>query len=151
MPKMAPYISFPLVISLPGTTDAGTWSSRMDEIQKNFIYTVFLSDEAASETILQKMVSLNIQMLGTSEPPAGYEANWLASINFDWAVTLEQIILRFQSGEKQGTLPLILSIKPGMLRDRFSDGRARVLQEAYADLLSGLLSPYTPVTEYTSQ
>ena len=151
MPKMSPFVSFPLVVSLPGTSDPGIWSGQFDEIQKNFIYTVFLSDEAASETILQKMVSLNVQMIGVSDPPAGYEANWLASIRFDWAMTLEQIMMRFQAGEKQGTLPAILSIKPGMLRDRFSDGRARVLQEAYADLLSGKLSPYAPANEYSGQ
>ena len=151
MPKMSPYVSFPLVVSLPGTSDAGIWSSQLDEIQKNFIYTVFLSEEAVSESLLQKLVSLNIQMIGNFDPPAGYEANWLAAVRFDWAVTLEQIMMRSKAGEKQGTLPLILSVTPGMLRDRFSDGKTRVLQEAYKDLLSGMLSPYTPINEYAAQ
>ena len=32
-----------------------------------------------------------------------------------------------------------------------SEGKTNVLQKAYADLLSGMLSPYTPVNEYSAQ
>ena len=46
---------------------------------------------------------------------------------------------------------MILSVTPGTLRDRFSEGKTNVLQKAYADLLSGMLSPYTPVNEYSAQ
>ncbi len=151
MSKMAPYVSFPLAVSLPQSSDPGSWSSRFDEIQKNIIYTVFLADEAASEELLQKFISLNVQTIGVSAPSAEYMAGRLASIRLDWAVTLEQIMARSKAGEKQGSLPVILSVTPGTLRDRFSEGKTNVLQKAYADLLSGMLSPYTPVNEYSAQ
>ena len=150
-PSLAPYVNFPIVISLPGGSASGDWSSRFDEAQRNFIYTVFLSDEAISEELLQKLVSLNVQMIGVSAPPAGLENNWLASINFDWNATLRQIITRTENGETEGTMPLILTVVPGALTEDFSSGKTLLLQRTYDDLLSGLLSPYTPVKEYTEQ
>lgn len=149
--SLAPYVNFPLIVSLPGSSSPDSWSAQFDEAQKSFIYTAFLSDEAISEALLQKLVSLNIQMLGVSAPPAGLEENWLASINFDWAGTLMQVISRSLAGETQGTQPLVLSITPGELTEEFSEGKAEVLRRAYADMLSGLLSPYTASKEYTEQ
>ena len=149
MPAQAPYVSFPLVIALPADSSPDSWSSQFDEAQKNFIYTAFLSGEAISDTLLQKLISLNVQLLGVTEPPAGAEGNWLASINFDWAETLRQIMLRSDAGEKQGTIAVILSITPGELTESFSEGKTNTLRRAYADLISGILSPYTPEKEYT--
>lgn len=147
--SLAPYVSFPLVISLPGASSPDQWNSQFDEAQKSFIYTAFLSDEAVSESLLQKLISLNVQILGTSQPPAGLENNWLAAINFDWTDTLQQVISRSLSGEPQGTQALILSIIPGALSEEFSQGKADVLHNAYDLLLSGFLSPYTATKEYT--
>ena len=146
---MAPYVEFPLAISLPGDSSPESWIARFDEAQNSIIYTVFLADEAISESLLQKLVSQNVQMLGVSTPPAGLENNWLATVNLDWSGTLQQIIARSDAGEHQGTMGVALSITPGFLRESFSDGKANVLRHAYSDLLSGKLSSYTPTTSYT--
>ena len=148
-PSLAPYVNFPIVITLPGESDPGSWSAQFDEAQRNFIYTAFLSDEAVSEELLQKLISLNVQMLGVSTPPAGLENNWLATINFDWSATLRQIITCTENGETEGTMPLVLSIVPGTLSENFSSGKTLLLQRAYDDLLRGFLSPYTAEKEYT--
>ena len=148
-PMLAPYVNFPFTISLPGDSSPDAWISQFDEAQRSFIYTAFLSDESISQELLQKLITLNVQMLGVSVPPAGLENNWLATINFDWADTLLQIIARTENGETQGVQPLILSIIPGELTEDFSSGKAALLQRAYADLLSGILSPDTPTKEYT--
>lgn len=147
-PSLAPYVSFPLVISLPSASSSDNWNAQIDEAQRSFVYTAFLSDEAVSEPVLQKLISLNMQIIGVSAPPAGLENNWLASISFDWTDTLLRIISRSLNGEAGGTQPLTLSIIPGALTEDFSDGKTILLQRAYADLLSGRLSPYTPTTEY---
>ena len=148
-PTLSPYVNFPLVISLPASSAPDQWSAQFDEAQRSFIYTAFLADEAVSEALLQKLVTLNVQMIGLSEPPAGLEANWLASVNFDWADTLNQIISRSLSGETQGTQPLILKIVPGALSEDFSEGKTLVLRRAYDLLLSGFLSPLSAEKVYT--
>lgn len=148
-PALAPYVNFPIVISLPGASSPESWSSQFDEAQRNFIYTAFLSDEAVSQDLLQKLISLNVRMIGVSTPPAGLEGNWLATINFDWGASLNRVISRALNGEAEGTVPLVLSVIPGALTEDFSSGKALLLQRAYDDLLSGRLSPDTPTKEYT--
>ena len=146
---LAPYVEFPLVISLPGNSAPESWISRYDEAQNSIIYTVFLSDEAMSQELLQKLVSLNVQMLGVSAPPAGLESNWLATVYLDWGETLRQIIARSEAGEPQGSMGVVLSIIPGRLSESFSDGKSGLLRQAYSELLSGKLSAYTPTTTYS--
>ena len=99
--------------------------------------------------MLQKLISLNVQIIGVSAPPAGLENNWLATINFDWTATIQQIVARTENGETEGAQPLVLSIVPGALTEDFSSGKTLLLQRAYNDLLSGLLSPYIAEKEYT--
>ncbi len=148
-PSLSPYVDFPLVISLPGDSSPDAWNSQFDEAQRSFIYTAFLSDEAVSEALLQKLVTLNVRMLGVSAPPSGLEGNWLATVNFDWADTILQVISRSLSGETQGSQPLVLSVTPGALSEEFSEGKTMVLRRAYDLLLSGFLSPYSAEKEYT--
>ena len=149
MSVMAPYVSFPLTASLPGNSAPETWSAQLDEMSRSTIYTVFLSDEAVSEAVEQKLLSLNVQVLTVSAPPAGLESHWLGSVTLDWTETLRQIISRSDAGEYHGTMGVVLSVTPGYLRETFSEGKTTVLRRAYADLLSGALSPYTPSAEYT--
>ena len=150
-PSMAPYVNFPIVITLPGASSPDSWSAQFDEAQRNFIYTVFLADEAVSQDLLQKLMGLNMQMLGVSAPPAGLENNWLATITFDWTATLGQIISRAMNGDPEEAVPLVLSVTPGALTEDFSAGKSLLLQQAYENLLSGILSPYTPTKEYSEQ
>ena len=146
-----PSLNFPMVISLPVSTSPDAWTSQFSQIQPNTVNTAFLSEEAVSDALVQQLAQQEIRVLGTSNPPMGLENNWLATIRFDWAETLEQIISRANSGETEGSLPVILSITPGNLRESFSSGKASTLQKAYQDLLSGLLSPYSPTAEYSGQ
>ena len=104
-----------------------------------------------SEALLQNLASQGVMMMGTSQPPAGFESNWLATINLDWAETLRQIMAQIDSGMQAGTAGVFLSINPGFLTESFSEGKANKLRETYEYLLSGNLSPYTPVTEYSEQ
>ncbi len=149
MSVMAPYVSFPLAVSLPGSSAPETWSAQLDEVNRSIIYTVFLSDEAASAALVQKLASLNVQILTVSAPPAGLESHWIGSVSLDWAETLRQIMARSDAGEYQGSMGVVLSVTPGYLRESFSEGKAAMLRQTYADLLSGVLSAYTPVNEYT--
>ena len=149
MPSLAPYVSFPLVASLPSDSAPDAWSAQFDELQRSLIYTAFLSEESLSDALLQKMVTLNVRLLGAGDPPAGLENNWLATVKFDWTETLRQIITRSDAGTKQGTIPVVLSVTPGTQGELFSEGKTEVLRRAYADLLSGILSPYSASKEYT--
>ncbi len=149
MSVMAPYVGFPLTVSLPGNSAPESWTAQLDDANRSIIYSVFLSDEAVSETVIQKLVSLNVQVLTVSGLPAGLESHWVGSVSLDWAETLRQIMARSDAGEYQGSMGVVLSVTPGYLRESFSEGKAAMLRQAYADLLSGKLSAYTPDKEYT--
>ena len=151
MPALAPYVSFPLTIAGSGSTAPETWSALIDEAQRSVLRTVFIPEEIMSEALLQKMVSLNVMIMGTTRPPAGYESNWLAAIDLDWAETLRRIMGQIDAGSKAGTAGVFLSITPGYLTETFSEGKANTLRKAYEYLLTGNLSPYSPVNEYSAQ
>lgn len=147
-PNQPPYVNFPLTVSLPGNSPAESWNAGIDEVQKSFIYTMFVSEEASQIDVYQKLVESNVKMLGLTQPPSGLENNWLATINYDWAGTIEEIVTRCGNGENEGILPLQLLIIPGQLHEDFSSGKAEQLRQAYADIMSGLLYPLTTDNSY---
>lgn len=149
--QLSPYVNFPLVFSLPADSSPDTWAAQIDEAQKSFIYTAFLSEEAVSESLTQKLIAANVLMLGNGEMPAGAENNWLGTLNLDFAETLHQIIANCEDGVNSGAIGASLSITPGSLSEDFSVGKSGYLREIYAMLLSGELSPYDAVTEYSGE
>ncbi len=149
--QLSPYVNFPLVFSLPADSSPDTWAAQIDEAQKSFIYTAFLAEESVSESLTQKLITANVLMLGNGAMPAGAENNWLGTLNLDFAGTLRQIIANCEAGVNSGAIGAELSINPGSLSEDFSVGKSDYLQQIYAMLLSGELSPYDAVTEYSGE
>ena len=145
---MSPYTEYPFTVSLPSGSSAESWNAGFADAQTKYVYTVFLSDEAAQPEVFQTLLENNIKMLGFSEPPEGLETNWLATINYDWVGTIEEIITRSEQGESAEMVPLKLLVIPGALKEEFSFGKTETLQGAYEKLLDGRLSPFTPTKTY---
>ncbi len=148
---LSPYVNFPLVYAQPSASSPDTWAAQIDEAQKSFVYTAFLAEESVSETLLQKLVASNVLMIGNGAMPAGMENNWLASVNLDFAAAILEIVSQSEAGTKSGSLGAELAITPGSLSEDFSVGKSDYLADIYAQLLSGELSAYDPVTEYSAE
>lgn len=142
--SIAPFVAFPLSVSLPTTAGPQEWIAGMDQIQSNYIYTYFVSREAASEAVYQKLLSLDVNVIGVDDPPAGLESKWLAGIRINLGAAVNQIITADPTVQPAGLVIPELDIRVGSIAGTFNEGKKTDLQKLYADLISGMVSPYDP-------
>ena len=140
-----PVVLFPVTSSLPSTSAPETW---MDEIQTldnvNYLYTVYVAPEAASEQLYQQLVTQNVTVVGAQKPENIDGLLWAASINQDTATALIEnwdAILNGTLAEKAIIVPVVVT----EVNDEYlSPGRMRLYDEMMDALVNGWLSPLSP-------
>lgn len=145
MPNIAPFVEFPLTVLLPSTASPEEWSAGVDQIQPNYIHTYYVSEEAASDALYQKLLTMDVSILGVNDPPAGIEGKWLAAIKIDLAGAVMKALEMEQPAEQTGVIVPELVVKSGSISGSFNEGKKTVLEGVYTDLVSGMISPYNPV------
>ncbi len=149
MPNIAPFVEFPLTVMLPSTASPEEWGAGIDQIQPNYVRTYYVSEEAASDALYQKLLTMDVSILGVNDPPAGLEGKWLAAIKIDLAGSVIKILEMEQPAEQPGIVVPELIVKSGSIGGSFNEGKKAVLEEVYTDLISGMVSPYNPVPAAT--
>jgi len=142
--SIAPFVAFPLSVSLPSAAGPQEWVAGMDQIQSNYIYTYFVSREAANDIVYQKILSLDVNVIGVDDPPAGMDSKWLAGIRIDLGGAINQILAADPAVQPAGLVIPELDIRVGSVAGTFNEGKKTDLQKLYADLISGMVSPYDP-------
>lgn len=140
---LAPYNTYPMTVMLP--SDSGDWAAKLSEAKSSVIYTVFLSAEAESGLIYTMVPEMNAKVLGTGSVPEALTANWQASLHYDWAATIRSVM---EADEMQGITSAVLAVETGTDPGSFGSGKTEMLQQTYASLLSGALSPLSPDAVY---
>lgn len=146
---IAPYVVFPLVVSLPSSASAEEWSSGIDQILSNYIYSFYISPEAASDALFEKFSGMEVTLLGANDMPASLESKWLATIRIDIAGAVKEIVSAEERSVRGGEIIPELLIVPGGVGKTFHEGRKIRIEEVYQNLLSGLISAYDPVPPAT--
>ncbi len=142
--SIAPFVAFPLAVMLPAAATPQEWVAGIDQIQSNYIYTYFVSEEAASDDVYQKMLSLDVSVIGVNDPPAGLESKWLAGIRIDLGGAVNQILLADPTALASGLVIPELDVRLGSIGGSFNEGKKTDMQKVYADLIFGMVFPYDP-------
>ncbi len=137
-----PYNTYPVIISLPSTSTDDDWNKQIDAAQNQVLQTYYITELAGTQARYQKLSEQSVYMIGEMQPPEGFDQWWLATINFDWAATFNQVIEKSRNKESSAVLSPVLSIVPGKLPEKFSEGKKLDIQKRYEELLSGYIDPY---------
>ncbi len=140
-----PYVEFPLTVLLPENSAPEAWIAALDQIQDSFPNTFYVSEAALSLPLLQKLSEKQSAVITAEKPPEGWNGNWLGSVQINLAGALNDIVQRSANGEQAGVVIPELQIETGIQQSLFNQGKKLYLNKLYADLISGLVSPYDPV------
>lgn len=141
-------VTYPQVGGLPAATDGPTWQATavgLFDAQKVEAY--YLSGEAAKPEVINHLRGLqqfgaDVLVVGVQPPPDALAAQWAATISFDTAAALEQILPGVLSGTggAQVEAPLVLE---HVNEDNLGDGRVRLVEELMAEIAAGRIHPFT--------
>lgn len=140
-PAYAPVVLFPLSATLPSGSPASSWQAAFDELNKNVIEVLYVSDEAASAELLTSLAGNGITLIGSQSPSAELQPNWAATVQVDGTALLDTLWPDLLAGKAGQALeaPVTLSdINP----DKFSPGRQELVEAMITDLQNGLVDPF---------
>ena len=140
-----PVVLFPVTSSLPSTSAPETWMNEVLTLDNvNYLYTVYVAPEAASEQLYQQLVTQNVTVVGAKKPENIEGLLWAASINQDATAALIEnwdAILNGTLAENEIIVPVVVT----EVNDEYlSPGRLRLYDEMMNALVDGWLSPISP-------
>lgn len=141
-------VTYPQVGAQPSTADGSTWQTAavgLFDAQKVEAY--YLSAEAAKPEVINYLRGLqqfgaDVLVVGVQPPPDALVAQWAATVSFDTAAALEQILpgVLAGTGGAQVEAPLLLE---HVNEDNLGDGRIRLVEELLAEIAAGRIHPFT--------
>jgi hypothetical protein len=142
-PYYAPVVLFPVISTLPSTSDPAAWQAAAAALhEQNRLEVIYLAPEAVSFELATALATQFV-LVGGAAPANGVPANWAATVTWDVPAALQSIwedLVANTMGQASDA-PLILSdVNPELL----SPGRQALLQEAMDLLAAGQLGALTP-------
>lgn len=145
-PAYAPVVLFPVSAALPAGSPASAWQTAFDELNKNIIEVVYVSDAAASPELITTLTDMGLTLLGSQPPSPEWSKNWAATVSVDGSPLLDALWPDLVAG-KGGqllTAPVVLSnINP----EKLTPGRQALAEQMIADLQAGLIEPFSVPAE----
>ena len=142
----SPYVSFPLVTSLPASTDMGTWLYAADEMMKNYVYAMYIAPEIANGDLLYSLAMKGLILVGGNTPPAELRERWAGTIYLDIPTPLAELLQSVAAGQGGTVIDAPIQLKD-VNPDLLSLGRQRLMESTAEDLYKGLIYPFTPPLE----
>lgn len=146
------YVNYPQVGALPAASDGPTWQATaagLFDAQKVEVY--FLSAEAAKPEMINYLRGLqqfgvDVLVVGVNPPPDELTAQWAATVSFDAAAVLEQILPDVLAGTGGVQVEAPLAVEH-VKEDNLGEGRMRLVDELLEEIAAGRIHPFTVPAE----
>lgn len=141
-------VTYPQVGAQPAAADGPTWQlTAVGLFDAQKVEAYYLSAEASKPEVINYLRGLqqfgaDVLVVGVQPPPDELAAQWAATVSFDTAAALEQILpdVLAGTGGAQVEAPLVLE---HVNEDNLGDGRIRLVEELMAEIAAGRIHPFT--------
>ncbi|MBN2503184.1 MAG: hypothetical protein JXB38_20570 [Anaerolineales bacterium] len=137
-PAYPPFNDYPLYAEAAAGSDTAVWQGTADLLIQQEVETVFVTPGVGDTTLLEYLAQSGVAIIGTGVPPENVQASWVASIQPDYGVVLEEIAGRAMSEFVSGDYPTGYRMT-NINSERFSPGRQANLDRMLVDLFEGLI------------
>lgn len=139
-PTYPPFSGYPLVASLPQNSPPDEWQAAANAQIDRAVKSIFIAPGAGDASLVEFLSQSELHMIGTSSPPPGSEAHWIATINIDIATSLETIWSELFAGHGGLAVspPLKLTDINGQV---LTPGRQRLIEEFIQEIQGGFVDP----------
>jgi hypothetical protein len=141
-PAYPPYESYPLAATANPTSEAEI-QAAVDQLVGRGVETIFIAPGAGSDALYAYLAQKNVQVVGTTPPPASLAEAWVVSLLPGWDAALEALWPNALAGEPGQEVALPVAARFGN-DERLSAGRLRLFEEMLADLNADYIDPAAP-------
>jgi hypothetical protein len=137
-PVYPPYYEYPQMITA-SAADGANGAAAASSLVEVGVETVFVSSDLASHEFLAPLAEAGLAIIAPVEPRAGFEDQWMATIQGDFQGVLEAVWAAMVAGEpvlETGSALHISHLNDNLI----SVGRAVLVQQAADELQSGFIT-----------
>ncbi|MEE4194609.1 MAG: hypothetical protein V2J07_05350 [Anaerolineae bacterium] len=140
-----PVALFPVTSSLSIESAPETWIEAINTLDNQYyLYTVYVSPEAASQQLYQHLVTLNVTVVGAEKPEGVEGLLWAGSIHQDTGAALTENWEAIINDSLESNTILVPVSLSEVNEEYLSPGRMRLFDEMMDALLDGWISPLSP-------
>jgi hypothetical protein len=133
-----PFLNYPLYAEAPVASSPQEWQSVADILIDNAVQTAYIAPGTGDETLLEYLAAADINLVGTTSPPAGLEDQWIATISGDIPAALHTAWPDLIADQGGAVLPAPLTVT-NINPDLFSPGRQRLVEKLVNELSAGFI------------
>jgi len=139
-PTYPPFSGYPLAEALPQNSTPAEWQAAANTLIDRAVKTVFIAPDAGDASLVEFLSQSGLYVIGTSSPPPGTDAQWIATISIDIAAALDSIWpeLIDRNGGLSASPPLKLT---DINEQVLTPGRQRLIEEIIQEIQDGFVDP----------
>lgn len=142
-----PYGVYPPMFALPRGSAPADWIAKLSELSATPVNTMYVPSAVESFELLNALSQAATNVVLSGNPPEGWAGNWVGSLRIDLSKTLMIALEEIATGNAPNVITPPIDMIVGNKPEVFSDGRMRLIEKTYADLVSGLVLTSDPVPQ----
>jgi len=139
-PIYPPYWEYPLYYEVSPGAAPEVWQQAAEDLISKSVTTIHVAPGVADERLDIYLAGRELMIVGTSIPPEGAKANWIASVEMGYLTGFEQILWDVFRGGALGEVLLSLEITH-VNSEYMSEGRLAHSAEVIEQLANGMIDP----------
>lgn len=142
-PLYAPYVRFPVPVSLPAASSLADWQNVANELSQSVVYTVYVSPEVSTPELLYDLGSRGFFLFGGQSPLDEVRPRWALTLHSDVAAALRELwpaLLAGEGGQVVSARLTFTDVNPEI----FTPGKQLMAEEVLKWLTAGLIYPFNP-------
>jgi len=133
-----PFLNYPLYGEAPAVSSPEEWLAVANTLIDSAVETAYIAPGAGDESLYEYLSEGDLNLIGTTAPPPGLEANWIGTIGGDFQSAVRAAwpgLIDDQGGNSFPVNFTITNINP----DLFSPGRQRLVEKMISELSAGFI------------
>ncbi len=143
VPLLAPYVRFPVPVSLPSGSSLSDWQNVANTLSQSVVYMLYVDPQVSSPELLYDLGSRGFLLFGGQAPTDEVRPRWALTLQTDVVTPLKDLwpgLLQGTGGQVISAGITFTDINPEL----FTPGKQRLTEKMLEDLTQGFINPFNP-------
>ncbi len=143
LPQLAPYVRFPVPVSLPSSASLADWQNVAGTLSQSVVYVVYVDGQVSNPELLYDLGSRGFYLFGGQTPSDQVRPRWLLTLQTDLVTPLQALWPGLLQGQGGQTLSAGITFAD-VNADIFTPGKQRLTEQMIGELTKGYINPFNP-------
>ncbi len=143
LPLLAPYVRFPIPVSLPTGSSLADWQSAANTLGQSVVYTLYVDGQVSSPELQYDLGSSGFILFGGQTPADEVRPRWALTLQTDVVSPLKELwpgLVKGEGGKVVNAGITFADVDPTI----FTPGKQQLTEQMLGELTKGYINPFNP-------